>query len=61
MGSLLTDQSHTYIICLLPIQPPVIHEGNIPQRTLFWVGAFNKTLVIGLMTHPIELIFQNIN
>lgn len=73
MGSPLTDQSRTYIIVLLPIGPAVILAGkysNLFLLLLFfpfgWIGKEEggdliKTLVIGLITHPIELIFHNIN
>lgn len=55
--------SYTYIIFLLPIEPLVILRREYSTTDLFStsVGAFNKTLVISLMSHPVVLIFQNIN
>lgn len=54
--------SHIYY---LPFTNPAVcysREEIFQSRFFFfWVEAFNKTLVIGLMTHPTELTFQNIN
>lgn len=62
MGSLLTDQSHTYIICLLLNQPPVIPGWKYSTAALsLWEGVFNKTLAKAPRTRPIELLLQNIN